>query len=199
MRMLHKIAAAALLAAALVLPIAGILPPAIQPEAATLRSTVYAGIHALYKGTLEVGQPQIDIPISDPQEFTSGIGNFQSDLLFQDERTISASSSEDLDLAGSLADPFGTTLTFVEITAVYIEASCSNTNNVVIGDATSAVPLGFAGTNPSFALQPCGRFMVTAPKAGWTVGAGSTDDLKIANSSSGSSVTYKVVIFGRSA
>ena len=199
MRVKHMLAAAALFAAVAFVPILGLLPPALQPEAATLRSTVHAGIAALYKGSTAVGTPQISLPVADPQEFTTGTGNFQSDLLYQAERTVGASSSEDLDLAGDLLDPFGATLTFVEVTAVYIEASCNNTNNVVVGAATAPVGLGFGGTTPTWAIQPCGRFMVTAPKAGGTVGAGSTDDLKVANSSSGSSVTYKIVVFGRSA
>ncbi|WP_119270861.1 hypothetical protein [Taklimakanibacter deserti] len=199
MRLFNRLAILGAFAAALLVPVLGILPPAPSGEAATLRATVYAGIRALYKGSTEVGTPEISLPLADPQEFTSGTGNFQSDLLFQDERTVTASSSEDLDLAGVLADTFGTTLTFVEVTAIYVEASCSNTNDVVVGAATAPVALGFGGTTPTWAIQPCGRFMVSAPKAGWTVGAGSTDDLKIANSSSGSSVTYKIVIFGRSA
>ena len=133
-------------------------------------------------------------------KLTSGTAANQADLVFLDERTLAASATEDLDLAGTLTDAFGATITMVEVVAVYVEALAANTNNVVVGDATAPVPL-FGGTNPTFAVKPGGFFFVAAPNASglFTVGAGTTDDLKITNSSSGTGVTYRVVILGRSA
>lgn len=133
-------------------------------------------------------------------DFASGTGADQADLLWMDERTISASSSEDLDLAGVLADAFGSTITMAEVVAIIIFADAANTNNVVVGDATSPVPL-MGGTNPTISVKPGGFFAIAAPNAAGllTVGAGSTDDLKIANSSSGTSVTYQIAVLGRTA
>lgn len=156
---------------------------------------------AQQSGTDNFGAPAYYPTIEKILQFASGTGADQADLLFVDEdRSISASATEDLDLAGVLADAFGTTITMAEVVAILVIASASNTNNVVIGDATSPVPL-FGGTNPTFAVKPGGFFFVAAPNASglFTVGAGSTDDLKVANSSSGSSVTYSIAILGRSA
>lgn len=132
--------------------------------------------------------------------FTSGVGANQADLVFADTREIAASSSEDLDLAGVLADAFGATITMAEVVGVIVAAAAGNTNNVVVGDATSPVPL-FGGTNPTVAVKPGGIFVLFAPNAAgqFTVGAGSTDDLKVANSGSGTPVTYTIVVLGRSA
>lgn len=163
----------------------------------TLRATIFGGIKALYKGSNDLGTPQQDVALADLDEITSGTGSFQSDLLFSDTRQLAASATEDLDLAGVLEDAFGNLLTFVEITAVYIKAHSGNTNNVIVGGATAAVPLGFA-TGDVFSIPPGGKFLVTNPVAGWPVGAGATDDLKIANSSSGSPVDYDIIIMGRS-
>lgn len=164
----------------------------------SLRASIYAGIRALYKSSNDLGTPQQEIPLEDPTELTSGTGEYQADLLFSDTRTINASSSEDLDLAGVLTDAFGAVLTMVEVVAVYIKAAAGNTNNVVVGNATAPVGLGFSSA-ATWTIPPGGVFLVTAPEGGWAVGAGSTDDLKIANSGSGTSVEYDIIIVGRSA
>ena len=159
-----------------------------------------AKITARQTASIDLGTAVADIAVEKVVSLTNGTTANKADLIFTDERTLAASASEDLDLAGTLTDAFGATITMVEVVAIYVEAAAGNTNNVVIGDATAPVPL-FGGTNPTFSVKPGGFFFAAAPNAAgmFTVGAGTTDDLKVANSSSGTSVTYKVVILGRSA
>ena len=151
-------------------------------------------------GGNDFGGPNFQPLIEKVITLLSGTAANQADLCFVDERTINASSSEDLDLAGVLADAIGATLTMAEVVAILVIADEGNANNVVLGDATQPIPL-FGGTNPTFAVKPGGLFFVAAPNAAGllTVGAGSTDDLKVANSGSGTSVTYQIAIIGRSA
>lgn len=132
--------------------------------------------------------------------FSDGTTANKADILWADRRTIAASGEDEIDLAGVLADAFGATITAVEVVAIFVKAADGNTNDVVLGDATAPIPL-FGGTNPTFSVKPGGFFFVAAPNAAGqlTVGAGSTDDLKVANSSSGSSVTYDIAILARSA
>lgn len=165
-----------------------------------LTATISAKINATQTSANDLGTPTFEADLAFAKRLTSGTGADQADLMFCDERTLAASATEDLDLAGALADAFGATLTMVEVVAILITASAANTNNVIVGDATSPVPL-FGGTNPTFSVKPGGVFLVVAPNAAglFTVGAGTTDDLKITNSSSGTSVTYKIMILGRSA
>lgn len=157
-------------------------------------------VTARQTAALDMGSRSATVSVEKAYPFTNGTLANQADLLWSDERTLAASTSEDLDLAGVLTDAFGATITAVELVAIYVEAAAGNTNNVVIGDATQPVPL-FGGTNPTLAIKPGGAFMLVAPNAAGqaTIGAGSTDDLKVANSGSGSSVTYKIVVLGRSA
>lgn len=166
----------------------------------TLTAELRATLKATQTGANDFGGPTFKPTIDKILQFASGTGANQADILWADERTIAASSSEDLDLAGVLADAFGATITAAELVAILVVADAANTNNVVLGDATSPIPL-FGGTNPTFAVKPGGFFFIAAPGAAGqlTVGAGSTDDLKVANSSSGSSVTYKIAILARSA
>ncbi|WP_119270851.1 hypothetical protein [Taklimakanibacter deserti] len=134
------------------------------------------------------------------QELTSGTGNSQCDLEYRAQRTLSASANEDLDLAGSLADVFGATLTFVKVRGIWIKAAAGNTNSVVIKPASSNGFTGpFGAATHTITLPPSGVFLVTAPVGGWTVTAGTVDKINIANSAGSTSVTYDIHVIGASA
>lgn len=122
----------------------------------------------------------------------------EADILFSDSRTIAASSNDDLDLRGVLADALGATVNAAEITCIYVEALSANTNNVVVGGAAANQFVGpFGAAAHTVALQPGQCFLVTS-KAGWAVTAATADILRIANSGAGTSVKYSIVILGRS-
>jgi hypothetical protein len=114
--------------------------------------------------------------------------------------TLAASANEDLDLAGSLSAALGGSAVFVKVKAIQVTADEANTNNVIIGGAAATQFVGpFGAATHTVAVQPGGTFMVVAPAAGWTVGAGASDFLRVANSAAGSSVTYKILVIGTSA
>ncbi|TIN82644.1 hypothetical protein [Mesorhizobium sp.] len=162
--------------------------------------TLSAQIAGVQAGAADLGTLEFTLNSAFVKALTNGTGANQADLIFADTRTLAASATEDLDLAGSLTDVFGATITMAEVVAILVLADAGNTNNVVVGDAASPVPL-FGGTNPTISVKPGGMFMIAAPNAAgqFTVGAGSTDDLKIANSGGGTGVTYSIVVVGRSA
>ncbi len=129
-----------------------------------------------------------------------GTGSGLADKAFADTRTLALSANEDLDLAGSLVDPFGATLTFVKVKGIYIKAALANTNSVILKPAASNGFTGpFGGTTPSLTIPPNGYLVLTAPLAGWAVTAGTGDKINLANSGAGTSVTYDIVIIGTSA
>ena len=155
-----------------------------------------------FKGTLtksvDVGSAAHDVnPSSNVAwEIADGAGDNQAQLLFGDTRQLAASASENLDLAGALADAFGRTLTFTAVKAIIVEAPATNTNNVLVGGAASnAVPL-FGDATDVVAVKPGGKLSLTAPKTGVTVTAGTGDILKVANSGSGTAVDYTITVIG---
>ena len=166
----------------------------------TVSAELLVKLTAVQTGQNDQGNPEFRPSLTYLKQLADGTGANQADRIWTDTRTLAASGSEDLDLAGVLADAFGSAITMAEVVALLIEASASNTNNVVVGDAAAPVPL-FGGTNPTLSIKPGGLFLVVAPDASgqFAVGAGSTDDLKIANSGSGTPVTYTIMIIGRSA
>jgi hypothetical protein len=132
-------------------------------------------------------------------KLVTGTGSGQADLHFADTRTLTASSSEDLDLAGGLTDPFGAALTFVKIKAILIVAAAGNANDVVIGGAASNAFVGpFADATDKIKVHPGGTLLLSDP-VGWTVTAATSDLLKVANGGSGTPVTYDIILVGASA
>lgn len=169
--------------------------------ATTLKSSLLLQLDAVYRNVLDIGVPTDTFQKRTKIELANGTGSASADLMFHDQRTIAASSNEDLDLAGVLTNPLtGAAMTFVELRGLIITASSSNTNNVrLIRPASNGVPL-FLAASDGIDIPPGGAFCWFCPADGKvTVTAGTGDLLNVANSSSGSSVVYDVVIIGTSA
>jgi len=135
------------------------------------------------------------------KDLASGTGDNQADQVFSDERTLAASATENLDLAGVLVDALGATLTFAKVRAIIIRAADANTNDVVVGGhATAAFATPFGDVTDKVKVKPGGIFVLIAPKgAAYAVTATTADMLKIENSAGSTSVTYEVIIIGCSA
>ena len=132
---------------------------------------------------------------------TNGTGAGQGDMLWHDQRTLAASATENLDLAGSLADAFGTTQTFVRVNLIIVYAAEGNTNDVQVQRGSSnGVPL-FMAASDGVQLSPGMIFVLGGGKEAtdFVVTAGTGDILTITNSAGSTSVTYDVLILGASA
>ncbi|MFI0897749.1 hypothetical protein [Streptomyces sp. NPDC020983] len=131
----------------------------------------------------------------------SGTAAGQADLIFSDTRTLAASASETLDLAGSLVDAIGATLTFARVKGLIVYAAPGNVNDVVIGGAVSNAFVGpFADATDKIKVRPGGILALFAPAAtAYPVTAGTGDLLQVANSGAGTAITYDVILIGASA
>ncbi|WP_405676907.1 hypothetical protein OG292_19890 [Streptomyces sp. NBC_01511] len=151
---------------------------------------------------LDLGVARAPVQVRRAVALVSGTGAGKADKVFSDRRSIAASSSEDLDLAGVLLDPFGATITFARIKGLIISTAAANLNNVVVGAAASAPWAALLGATHTLTLRPGASFAVMAGAAdvtGYAVTATTADLLKIANSGAGSAVSYDIVIIGASA
>lgn len=166
--------------------------------ATNLAATIKAAINATYGNVLEFGEAVQRTQYNVAQAFTDGTGADQATKLWTDQRTIAASSNDDLDLAGGISDAFGAALTLTKVKALLIKAAATNVNDVVVGGAASnqfLTPFG-AGTD-KVKVKPGGTLVLIAPDAtGYGVTAGTGDLLRVANSGAGSTVTYDIVIVG---
>ena len=161
--------------------------------------TVKAGLRGTHTSALDLGTASFPVDIQASVSLANGTGANQADLLWSDTRTVTASSTDSLDLAGSLTNAFGATVTFARIKAVMVKAASGNTNNVnVTRPASNGVPL-FLAASDGIPVKPGGAFIWVAPDAtGVAVTGGTGDLLDIVNSGAGTSVTYDIVIVGAS-
>lgn len=177
-----------------------LVSPVAAFAAAGVSVDVQARVAGTFKGSNALGTPVFPFDVTRLSQFSPGAASGLADLLFSDERTLSASATENLDLAGSLTSPLGATLTFVKVKAIMIVASSANTNNVQVGGAASNAFTGpFADATDILSIPPGGTLLLVHPTTGWTVTASTGDILKIANSGGTTGVTYKVIIIGATA
>lgn len=166
----------------------------------TLTASMQILIETRRIGVDDLAPPEQGLRKTKRRSWESGTADGKVDIQWSDTRTLAASANEDLDLAGVLADVFGGTFTAVEIASLYIEAAAANVNNVIFGPASTNGFLGpFGAATHRLTLGPDQFFAMSAPTAGWAVTAGTGDKINIANSGSGSSVTYTIHILARSA
>lgn len=133
--------------------------------------------------------------------WSSGVGANMVDILWSDQRTISASANDDLDLAAGLTDAFGNSLTFVRVKFIYIKN--------VSADAATEIQIDQTVTNDWSTLFGGGAIIPLltgawlaheAPDAAaWLVTASTADLLRITNNDASNSAIYDITIMGASA
>lgn len=163
-------------------------------------TSVSVAVSSSHVKTLDLGDATFPISLTQAITLINGTGAGQADLVFTDTRTLTASATENLDLAGSLTDAYGVTITFARIKAVIIVAATGNTNDVqVTRPASNGVPL-FLAAGDGLSVRPGGAFAwACADATGVVVTASTGDILTVTNSAGSTSVTYTVIIIGASA
>ena len=157
---------------------------------------------ATLTSALDLGTASAPQALSRSMSLLNGTAAGQADRVFSDRRTLAASATEDLDLAGTLLDAYGTASTFARVKGIIIAAATGNTNNVVVGAAASNPWATLLSATGTVTLRP-GAFVAVgtgaADATGYAVTATTADLLKIANSAGSTSVTYDIHIIGASA
>lgn len=169
----------------------------------TLASKIGVRITSNLSSALDLVTAAANLSQNYTVELDSGTAAGAADRVFSDTRTLAASATENLDLAGSLTDALGAAVSFAKVKAIFIKAADANTNNVIVGgDATTTFFPMFGAETDSIILRP-GAFVLLAcgeaDAAGYAVTAATADLLKITNSAAGTSVSYDVIIIGTSA
>lgn len=138
----------------------------------------------------------------------NGTAAGQADRLYVHEGTIATSSNVDLDLAGSLTDLFGGTITFARIKMIYVELTTeTEVPFILVGGATAnafANWITSAGTIttdvPAVRVRNGGAFMLSCSDAtGYVVTAGTGDILRLQNTDATHSAKYRIALVGASA
>lgn len=139
---------------------------------------------------------------------TNGTTAGKFDLVYMAERTVNASTNDDIDLAGSLTDPLGATITAAELVGIMIvngpkdPTAAANVSDLTIGNGGVNSFVGFFGAaaHTLGPIKPGGVFFLAASNAAGigTVTAGTGDILRIANGAGGTA-KYQIGILARTA
>lgn len=134
------------------------------------------------------------------QILTTGTGANQADRIYYTQPTVAASGNTTIDLAGSVVDIFGATITFARIKGLIVAAASGNTNNVIVGNAASNGFITWVGAaTHTVNVRPGGFLALMAPDAtAYAVTAGTGDLLLFTNSGASTSVTFDVILIGSS-
>lgn len=152
--------------------------------------------------SLDLTTASAPMTLSRAVSLSSGTGAGKADCVFSDRRTLAASATEDLDLAGALTDALGGTVSLARVKGIIVSASADNTNNVVVGAASSNPWATLLSATGTLTLRPgasVGLMAGVADATGYAVTGGTGDLLKVANSGGSTAVTYDIVIIGASA
>ena len=168
----------------------------------TLSTKLAVGLAAELTSALDLASTESRIDKGWQLNLATGTAANQADVLWHDERTLTASATEDLDLAGSLTGLLGGTVTFAKVKLLLVHALAANTNDVVIGAAATNAYVGpFGAATHTIKVPPGGIHVSYAPgTAGLGAVTTSTADLlKVANGGGSTPVTYQIFIVGTSA
>jgi hypothetical protein len=168
----------------------------------TLTSKITLATSLNAKSIADLGSNSGTRAVSVALSLAAGTGAGQADIAFVDTRTLAASGTEDLDMAGSLVGIEGAAVVFVRIKAIVVVAAAGNTNNVVVSRPASNGLVLFSAASGALPIRPGGFLAVgTGPvdATGIVVTAATGDLLTITNSGAGTGVTYSIAVVGCSA
>ncbi len=129
-------------------------------------------------------------------QLLDGTGAGKASKSFFGSRTISASATDGLDLAGVLTDALGAALTFTKIKMIAIKAASTNTGNLTLGGGTAACNTMFGASTDKVVIKPGGLFVIAAEDAnGYAVTATTADMINVVNLVA-ATASYDIVIIG---
>jgi hypothetical protein len=127
--------------------------------------------------------------------FTDGVGALMGNVLYQNTLALSA-GVYNFDLAGTLTDGFGTTMSLARVKALGF-LNNSSTNTMTLGNHASAAFSTIWGLTGTMIIRPGGWMILTCVDAtGYAVTATTADILKIAGTGTD---TFSIYILGANA
>ena len=136
---------------------------------------------------------------------SNGIGASKANLVVEKSGTIAASASTNIDLAGSLTDIFGMTVTLAKIKGLIVENTSddlSTPTDAILHVGAGATPfLGPIVAATDKVEVEAGGFVAFGTKSedGWPVAAGASDILMITNIDGVDQAQYRVTVVGEAA
>ncbi|GAB3856584.1 hypothetical protein GCM10029963_53200 [Micromonospora andamanensis] len=153
----------------------------------TLSTKLAVSLSADLRSDLDLAAASVPLSWLRRVNLADGTGAGQANRVWHDRRTLAASDSEDLDLAGVLVDALGAALTFARVKTLIVAAAAANTNTVIVGGADSNAWSAWAGAaTDTVVVRPGGLLVLAASDStAYPVTAGTGDLLTVTNGGSG--------------
>ena len=170
--------------------------------------SILARVQWVFTNTGTSGDTSTASSFSYTKSLTSGTSASQADRFYAISSTLAGGATSNVDLAGSLVDVFGNTITFARIKVIYVEltADTTSTGLSVGGHATAALANWITSTDslandaPAVKIRNGGCFLLACTDAtGYAVTATTADILKLTNLDGTNTATYKLALVGASA
>lgn len=163
-----------------------------------LTSKITVALEGLLSKSLDLGNVNAPVNLNKVVSYGDGTADGQADLIFHDQRTLSASSNEDIDLAGILTDAMGDTITMAEVKAIVVVAASSNPALLTVKGASATHANPFDTADAGVLVPPGGFFAWNGGTGGLSVTAGTADLINIA-SGAGDDHIYDIYLIGAGA
>ena len=149
-----------------------------------------------------------DLDLNDPADaglftftdtLSTGTAVDQANMIWHDQRTVSAGANDDIDLAGSLTDGFGATITFTKIKGIFVQNTSTTVGDILtIGeDGANGFVTWLNAAADKVKINPGGMFALYDPSAAaYAVTASTGDILRITETGSSNAVTYNIILIG---
>ena len=164
--------------------------------ASSLAVTLNMILSSVHTNAFDLSTPSENLRLDLTDTLANGTSADQANEMWHDRRSLAA-TTESIDLAGSLTNIFGETLTFTSIVALIIHNRNTTVGHTLtIGGAAANAFTLFADTSDKYVLGPNGVFMVWEPSAaGKTVTAATGDILKM--DAGANTISYDIIVIGR--
>jgi hypothetical protein len=163
----------------------------------TLRARILTDFDILVTSALDLGAVSVPMQQQFRQAFDTGGGQDQAQIAFGDQRPLTASQTDTLDLAGGLTGGLGGALTFTALKELFLWADPTNTGDLRVGKALANCFVGpFGASAIGILLPPGGIIHLRNPTAaGWAVTAG-TGDLMTVENLVAAAANYTAILIG---
>lgn len=161
----------------------------------SLTATVRLQVDSKLTGVADLSSPTDQLKKILSVVLANGSGANQAQQHWHDERTLSA-TSENLDLAASLTNGLGQTVTFSTVKTIIIYNKSTTSGQVIAvgGAAANQFVNWVANSSDIVRIGPGGFLALSSPVDGFAVVAGTGDQLKI--DAGAATITYGIIIIG---
>ena len=158
------------------------------------RATMNFRIDVYESSTVEFGEGTVHRFLEKELAMGAGTSNGQIDRSWVSGTRTLNTTSEELDLSGSLTDGFSNIVNYVEVVGIVFQILSGTGTLTVGGAAANGFVSLFADSTDKIVVRPGFPFVMMNTDSGYTVTSGTADKLKVESSTA---MTYRAIFLGR--